>query len=81
MTLHDNLRKLTDDEIFRLVEELKQVTVPDDALIRQVIKGTEVDTTVPMLAFIAVQGTLSFVLAEKFKCALDIIKILQGRHE
>lgn len=63
--LIDNLKKLNNDELLSLLKELSQTSVPDDALIRKVIKGTEVDTTVPLLAFVAVQAQLSYVLGER----------------
>jgi hypothetical protein len=61
-----------------LSEELKQTTVPEDALIRSVIKDTECDTTAPMIAFINVQGVLSFVLADRLVIAENKIKSLKG---
>lgn len=63
--LIDNLKKLNNTELLSLLKELSQTSVPEDALLRKVIKGTEVDTTAPMLAFVAVQSQLSFVLGER----------------
>lgn len=78
-SLAEKIGKLTNEELLILSEELSLPTVPDNALILEVIKGTEVDTTAPMLAFLGVGHVLSFELAERFKYALDVIEILQGR--
>lgn len=68
--LIEKLRTLSNYKLIALSHELRHATVPEDALVRQVIKGTEYDTTVPMLAFTAVQASLSIVLADRLEVAL-----------
>jgi hypothetical protein len=69
MTIEAKLKTLTNDQLIRLSEELRLPTVAEDALLREVIKGTDHDTTAPILAFIAVQGSLVFVLADRLIAA------------
>jgi hypothetical protein len=69
MTIEAKLKTLTNDQLIRLSEELRLPTVAEDALLREVIKGTDQDTTAPMLAFIAVQGSLVFELADRLIAA------------
>lgn len=65
MLLIDVLKSLSNEALIELSKELQSTDVPQDALIRKVIKGTEVDTTAPVLAFVAVGCNLAYVLAER----------------
>lgn len=66
-TVAQKLETMSDEQLLRLSDELKQTTVPNDALIRDVIKGTEMDTTAPMIAFVGVGQMLQFVLADRLR--------------
>ena len=81
MELHTKLQLLTDSQLIQLSEELRLPTVADDALIREVIKGTEVDTIAPMLAFVAVGTNLTFVLADRLIVANIRINKLENEIE
>lgn len=63
--LLENINHLTNDELIILSVEMSSPIVPENSLIRRVIKNTEIDTPIPMLAFIAVGHTLAIVLAER----------------
>lgn len=67
---------LSNQELLKLSEELQSPTVPDDALIRDLIKDTEFDTTAPVLAFISVGAIMGFELAKRLKLCIDVIKSL-----
>lgn len=69
--VEQKLKQLSNKQLLALVQELKQTSVPTDALIRDVIKGTELDTTAPMIAFVGVGQMLAHVLAERLESALD----------
>lgn len=73
MKLYDKLKTLTDEELIQLSDEMRISTIPEDALIRKVIKGTEVETTQPILSFVAVGQNLAFVLADRLIIAKDEI--------
>jgi len=81
MELHTKLQQLTDSQLIQLSEELRLPTVADDALIREVIKGTDVDSIAPMLAFIAVSQNLAFVLADRLIFANIRINQLENEIE
>jgi hypothetical protein len=63
--LLDKLKTLTNDELITLSEELRLPTVAQDALVRKVIEGTEVDSASPILAFVSVSQLLGFVLSDR----------------
>lgn len=67
ITVEQKLKVLSNKELIQLAEELKQTSVPDDALLRKVIKDTVIDNTAPILAFVAVGQTLAFELAERLR--------------
>jgi hypothetical protein len=75
-SLYTKLHSLTNQQLIRLSSELRRSIVPEDALIREVIKDTEVDTTAPILAFVAVGTNLNFVLADRLIMAMDENKLL-----
>jgi type III secretory pathway component EscU len=72
----DKLKKLSNENLIKLSEELRLPTVPDDALIREVIKDTEMDTTAPMIAFVGVGQLLSFELADRLTIVESKIKLV-----
>lgn len=72
--LIQKLRTLTNDQLIALSHELRHATVPEDALVREVIKGTEYDTTAVLLAFTAVQASLSIVLADRLETSIEAVK-------
>lgn len=59
------LNDLNNAELIRLAHELRQTSVPEDALLREVIKGTELESTPIMLSFIAISSNLAQVLADR----------------
>ncbi len=67
-----NIEALSNSQLIKLSEELKQTTVPDDALLRKVIKDTEHDTTAPMITFVAVGQLIGFVACDRLKAFEDI---------
>lgn len=73
--LIEKLKLLSNDQLISLSQELRHATVPEDALVRQVIKGTEYDTTAPILAFTAVQASLSIVLADRLISATMYLNV------
>ena len=72
-TLKEKLSELTHRDLIKLSKELQQTTVAPDALIREVIKGTEFDTTAPILAFVAVGQLLAFELTYRFEEVINLI--------
>jgi len=66
-TTIEKLRDLTVEQLLILSNELCQTTVPEDALIREVIKDTQLDTLTPGLAFIGLAGHLHVEMAERLK--------------
>ena len=72
--VEQKLKQLSNKQLLALVQELKQTSVPADALIRDVIKGTELDTTAPMIAFVGVGQMLAHVLAERLVIAEEEIE-------
>lgn len=72
MKLGDKLKDLTNAELLQLSDELKKTEVAEDALIRLVIKGTEYDTNIPVLAFVAVGQCLQFELADRLRIMFNI---------
>lgn len=91
MKILEKLKTLTDEQLIQLSEEMRTSIVPEDALIREVIKGTEVETTQPLLAFVAVGQNLTFVVADRLiklkadikKCNEDIKNLkdeIEGMH-
>lgn len=77
----NKLKKLTNDQLIKLSEELRLPTVADDALIREVIKDSEMDTFAPMIAFVGVGQLLSFVLADRLIIAEQRINDLEFNPE
>jgi len=73
-TVAEKLKQLSDQDLLRLSKELQSTTIPADALIRQLIKGTDMDTTAPLLAFVGVGQLLAHELAERFEKALGEIE-------
>lgn len=65
ITIDKKLKALSNDQLIRLSEELRLTTVADDALLRQVIKDTDLETTAPLLAFVGVGQWLAFELADR----------------
>ena len=65
ITVEQKLKLLSNDELIQLTKELRETSVPADALLRKVIKDTELDTTAPMLAFVGVGQLLAFELAAR----------------
>lgn len=76
--LLDKLKALTNDELIKLSEELRVSTVPEDAFVRKVIEGTEVDSGSPILAFVSVSQLLGFVLADRLIIAENKCEELQS---
>jgi hypothetical protein len=72
--LQTKISSLSNKDLIRLSNELRQTVLPEDALIRKVIKDTEADTIAPMIAFVSVGQTLSFVLADRLEIALDLLE-------
>jgi hypothetical protein len=69
---------LSDQKLIRLSKELQSTVVPENALIRDVIKNTEVETTVPVMAFIQVAGVLHAELAMRMSEHLVKIEEVKG---
>jgi len=63
----EKLKLLSNKELILLSEELRLTVVPENALLRNVIQGTELDTTAPLIAFVGVGQLLSFELADRLK--------------
>jgi len=80
MGLTENLQRLTNEELISLSSELSMTTVPENSLLRKVIQGTVHDSELPVLAFMAVQGTLTFVLTERLIAAENTIRNLEKRY-
>jgi len=79
VTLISKLNKLSVSQLIQLSEELRLPTLADDALIREVIKDTEVDSTQPLLAFMAVGANLAFVLADRMIANQNHLKFIYNR--
>ncbi len=62
------LQTLSDIQLIELSKELQQSIIPDNALIREVIKDSEwANDSSPHLAFIGIGSLLTFVLAERLE--------------
>lgn len=71
------LRDLSAEELITLSNELTQPTVPEDALIRKVIKGTELDdVSSPVLAFVGVAGHLHVELVVRLEAHREALKAI-----
>lgn len=71
------LRDLSAEELITLSNELTQTTVPEDALIRKVIKGTELDdVSSPVLAFVGVAGHLHVELVVRLEAHREALKAI-----
>jgi len=66
-----NLENLSNEDLLQIAKELTFLNVSDNALIRDVIKDTEVDTTVPILAYGTVAQLLAQVLAKRLKIEME----------
>lgn len=77
----DKLKKLSNKNLIKLSEELRLPSVPDDALIREVIRDTEMETTAPMIAFIGVGQLLGFELADRLIIAEDRIDNMRYKRD
>ena len=65
--LKDKISDLSSPQLFRLVEELKETVLPDDALAREVIKDTEVDGALFHVAMLAIYPHIAETLAFRLK--------------
>jgi len=74
-TIEEKLKKLSDQDLIQISKELRNTSVAEDALIREVIKDTELDTKSPLLAFVAVGQVLGFELADRLAIVNTQIKI------
>lgn len=67
MNITEKLQQLSDEQLLQLADELKNTSVSENALIRDIIKGTEMDTSAPVLAFVAIGQLLTHVLADRLR--------------
>jgi hypothetical protein len=74
ITVEQKLKLLSNKELIQLTNELKHTSVPNNALLREVIKDTELDTTAPILAFVGVGQWLAFELADRLIVAQEEIE-------
>lgn len=75
-TLPEKLRDLTVEQLLTLSRELTQTVIPEDALIREVIKGTEQDSIQPVLAFVGVAGHLHVEMAKRIQAHRVALKAI-----
>lgn len=75
--VEQKLTQLSNKQLLQLVQEMKQTSVPADALIREVIKDTELDTSLPLLAFVSVGQLTAHVLADRLASALDDLNLYE----
>lgn len=74
--IRTKIESLSNQQLIELSMEMRNVTVPDDALIRKVIQDTEMDTTAPVIAFVAIAGLLHQVLADRLKVTMGTLDLL-----
>jgi hypothetical protein len=67
ITVADKLKVLSNDKLIQLSKELRLTSVPENALIREIIKGTDMDTSVPLIAFMGVGQLLQFEIADRLE--------------
>lgn len=79
--LLNKLKALSNADLITLSEELRLPTVADDALVRKVIDGTEVQTASPILAFVSVSQLLGFVLADRLIIAEKTIDNMRYKRD
>lgn len=65
--LKDKVSDLSSPQLFRLVDELKEAVLPEDALVREVIRDTEVDDVLFHVAMLAVYPHIAETLTSRLK--------------
>lgn len=73
-TIKQKISHLSDQQLIQLSKELQNPIVPEDALVRDLISGTEIETNAPILAFVTVGQLLAFELAERLILAKQELK-------
>jgi hypothetical protein len=66
------IKTLSNLEIIKISKELRSTNVPEDALVRELIKNTEFDNGQPLMAFLAVSGLLHFELADRLEILSNV---------
>jgi type IV secretory pathway VirB4 component len=67
----ERLESLSIQELLQISDEMKEITVPENAAIRKLIKDSEYESSSPLLSFVAVGQLLQFEFATRIRTMME----------